>query len=63
MCFTIISMEINIVEVTSRKLLRTFIHLPAKLHKDDPYWMPTIYTDDFNFFNPLKIISLIRAIL
>ncbi len=54
MCFTINSMEINIVEVTSRKLLRTFIHLPAKLHKDDPYWMPTIYTDDLNFFNPLK---------
>lgn len=47
-------MEIKIVEVTSRKLLRTFIHLPAKLHMGEPNWMPTIYTDDWNFFNPKK---------
>ena len=47
-------MDIKIVEVTSRKLLRTFIHLPAKLHKDEPNWMPTIYADDWNFFNPQK---------
>jgi hypothetical protein len=47
-------MEIKIVEVTSRKLLRTFIHLPATLHRDEPNWMPTIYIDDWNFFNPKK---------
>jgi len=47
-------MDIKIVEVTSRKLLHTFIHLPAKLHKDEPNWMPTIYSDDWNFFNPKK---------
>jgi len=47
-------MDIKIVEVSSRKLLRIFIHLPAALHKNEPYWMPTIYTDDWNFFNPKK---------
>lgn len=47
-------MDIKIVEVTSRKLLRTFIHLPAKLHQKMPNWMPTIYVDDWNFFNPKK---------
>jgi hypothetical protein len=47
-------MDIKIVEVTSRKLLRTFIHLPASLHSDEPNWMPTIYSDDWNFFNPKK---------
>lgn len=47
-------MEIKIVEVTTRKQLRTFIHLPAKLHKGEPNWMPTIYNDDWNFFNPKK---------
>jgi len=47
-------MEIKVVEVASRKLLGTFIHLPAKLHKDEPNWMPTIYADDWNFFNPKK---------
>ena len=47
-------MDVKIVEVNSRKLLRTFIHLPAKLHRDEPNWMPTIYHDDWNFFNPKK---------
>jgi hypothetical protein len=47
-------MEIKIVEVNSRKLLRIFIHLPAKLHKNETNWMPTIYSDDWNFFNPKK---------
>lgn len=47
-------MDIKIVEVTSGKLLRTFIHLPAKLHGKEPNWMPTIYADDRNFFNPKK---------
>lgn len=47
-------MDIKIVEVNSRKLLRTFIHLPAKLHREEPNWMPTIYNDDWNFFNPKK---------
>lgn len=49
-----IIMEIKIVEVTTRKLLRTFIHLPAKLHQKEPNWMPTIYSDDRSFFNPAK---------
>jgi len=47
-------MDIKIVEVTSRKLLRIFIHLPASLHGNEPNWMPTIYSDDWNFFNPKK---------
>lgn len=47
-------MEIKIVEVTSRRQLRTFIHLPAQLHKREPNWMPTLYFDDWNFFNPKK---------
>jgi len=47
-------MEVDIIEVNSRKLLRTFIHLPAKLHKGGKNWMPTIYADDWNFFNPKK---------
>lgn len=47
-------MDIKITEVTSNKLLRTFIHLPAKFHKKESNWMPTIYADDWNFFNPKK---------
>lgn len=47
-------MEIEIIEVTSHKKLRAFIHLPSKIHKDEPNWMPTIYADDWIFFNPKK---------
>ncbi len=47
-------MQVKIVTVSSRKLLRTFIHLPAKLHQGEKNWMPTIYADDWNFFNPKK---------
>jgi hypothetical protein len=47
-------MDIRIVEVITRKQLRTFIHLPAILHSNMPNWMPTIYFDDKNFFNPKK---------
>lgn len=34
--------------------MRSFIHLPAKLHKGETNWMPTIYADDRKFFNPKK---------
>jgi hypothetical protein len=47
-------MDIKIIEITSRKLLRTFIHLPSKLHNKETNWMPTLYADDWNFFNPKK---------
>ncbi len=47
-------MEITIKEVSGRKLRRRFIHLPAKIHKDHPNWVPPIYTDDRAFFNPSK---------
>jgi hypothetical protein len=46
--------DIHVLEVNSRSSLRTFIHLPAKLHKGGRNWMPTIYADDWNFFNPKK---------
>lgn len=49
-----VTMDIKIVEVKTRKLLSTFIHLPAALHGNEPNWMPTIYSDDWNFFNPKK---------
>lgn len=47
-------MNINIIEVKSKKNLRDFIKLPAKLHKNHKNWAPPIYADDFTFFNPKK---------
>ena len=46
--------EVKIVEVNSAKLLRKFIHLPAIIHKSHTNWVPPIYMDDQEFFNPAK---------
>ena len=47
-------MPFDIVEVKSRKLLHTFIHLPAEIHATHPNWVPPIYLDDWTYFNPQK---------
>lgn len=47
-------MTVEIKEVSSKKELRSFIHLPAKIHKDHSNWVPPIYMDDREFFNPKK---------
>ena len=43
---------INVKEVSSKSELRTFIHLPAAIHKDHFNWVPPIYMDEWEFFNP-----------
>lgn len=47
-------MKIEIREVTDAKSFKTFIHLPVKLHQNDPKWIPPIYMDDRIYFNPKK---------
>lgn len=47
-------MEIKIYQVSTKKELRTFIHLPAKIHKNHSNWVPPIYMDEWAFFNPKK---------
>lgn len=45
---------IVIHEVNSKSELREFIHLPAAIHKKHSNWVPPIYMDDWEFFNPKK---------
>ena len=47
-------MDIKIIPVQTRKDLKTFIHLPAKIHKDHPNWVPPVYMDEWQFFDPNK---------
>jgi hypothetical protein len=47
-------MNIQIREVKSRRDLRRFINLPAKIHKNHKNWVPPIYMDDRVFFNSKK---------
>jgi hypothetical protein len=46
--------EIEIREVQSKKDLSKFIHLPAAIHQNHTNWVPPIYMDDWEFFNPKK---------
>jgi len=41
-------MTITIKEVTNRRLLREFVNFPFKLYRDNPYWVPTLRSDDLN---------------
>lgn len=47
-------MQVTIIEVKTDKQLKLFIKLPLQLHRQSPNWMPTLYSDDRNFFNPAK---------
>jgi hypothetical protein len=48
------SEPVIIHEVNSKSELREFIHLPASIHKNHSNWVPPIYMDDWEFFNPKK---------
>ncbi len=47
-------MSLEIREVKNRRDLRTFIHLPARIHKNHKNWIPPIYMDEWGLFDPRK---------
>jgi GNAT superfamily N-acetyltransferase len=47
-------MGIEIKKVTDQRDLGCFIHLPEKLHKGHKNWLPPLYIDEKNFYNPKK---------
>ncbi|MEK7718758.1 MAG: hypothetical protein AAB347_04000 [Bacteroidota bacterium] len=47
-------MTITIRKVENKKDLRLFIHLPAEIHKDHSNWVPPLYMDEWEYFNPKK---------
>lgn len=54
-------MAIEIVEVNSRSLLKTFIKLPAKIHAGHKNWVPPIYLDDWIYFRKEKNKSFLHC--
>jgi len=46
--------EIIIKEVLTRKDLRDFIYIPAKVHRNEPDWLPPIYPDEWKLYNKNK---------
>lgn len=47
-------MVITIQPVCTKRDLRKFIHLPAKIHRGHKNWIPPLYSDDWQFFNSEK---------
>ena len=47
-------MDTQIRVVNSKSLLRTFIKLPSAIHHGHSNWLPPIYIDEWNYFNPRK---------
>ncbi len=41
-------MSVQIKEVSSLKELKTFIRFPHILYRDNPYWVPNLFSDDLN---------------
>jgi len=47
-------MGINVRAVRTKKDLKTFIKLPWKIYKDDPYWVPPLIADQMKILNKDK---------
>jgi GNAT superfamily N-acetyltransferase len=53
--------SISLREVITRRDLKEFIYLPAEIHKNDPSWLPPIYTDEWELFDRKKNNSFAYA--
>ncbi|MCB0588719.1 MAG: hypothetical protein KDD06_25740 [Phaeodactylibacter sp.] len=47
-------MAITVKEVAGKKELSTFIQLPARIHAGHGNWLPPLYMDEWEYFNPGK---------
>lgn len=47
-------LDIEIKEVTNKKLLKKFIYLPDYIHKDHKNWVPPLYMDEWDFYDKDK---------
>lgn len=47
-------MNITVREVASGKDLKTYIYLPEKVHRKHANWVPPIYMDERDYYNPKK---------
>lgn len=51
------SNRVILQEVTTKKMLKQFIYLPAAIHKNHFNWVPPIYMDEWEYFDPNKNLS------
>lgn len=51
-------MPVTVKPVKGRRELKSYIHLPAKIHKDHSNWVPPFYGDEWTYYNPKKNVIL-----
>jgi hypothetical protein len=47
-------MSVQIKEVQSKRDLKKFIFLPEEIHRHHKNWVPPLYMDEWDFYNPAK---------
>lgn len=47
-------MAVSVKEVQNKRELKSFIYLPARIHAGHDNWLPPIYMDEWDYFNPQK---------
>ena len=47
-------MSLLIKKVENKKDLKAFVDFPRRLYKDNPYWVPPMYGDEIETFDPKK---------
>ena len=52
---------VQIVEVKSKKQMRSFAKFPIKLYKGCPYYVPAMWADELNIMNPKKNFNLAKC--
>lgn len=46
--------DVIVKEVKTRKELKEFIYLPEKVHRNNKLWLPPLYTDEWELYDPAK---------
>ena len=49
-----VRMPVRLTPVAGKRELKRFIYLPEQLHKDHAMWMPPLYMDEWDYFDPKK---------
>ncbi|HDR68114.1 MAG TPA: hypothetical protein ENN61_03590 [Bacteroidaceae bacterium] len=47
-------MGITVKPVCTKREMKQFIHLPSRIHKGHKNWIPPLYSDEWEFYNPDK---------
>lgn len=47
-------MAVRLIPVAGKRELKQFIYLAEELHRDHPMWMPPLYMDEWDYFDPKK---------